>query len=113
MADTDKLKLTLEIPRDAFPAGGEAHYYTQENCHLLGLKKRQYLELLRRPGAPEVTKIGNLRLVKREDFEEFRARIRQAEQQRRQARRGGDGDEKPDSADEVLAEVGAAPRKDV
>lgn len=91
------------VPRSALPAP-PPDYYSQRNCELLGLGKRQFLELLRRPGAPPVTRIGKTRLVARADMLDFLERIRHAAAEAAAEREDLDG------GDKVLLELGCAPR---
>lgn len=96
------VELRIVVPRDQLPNAPAPDFYSQRNCELLGIGVRTYLELLRRPGAPPATKLGKLRLVRREIMLEFIERLRELEP-------------KPvaelDGADNVLLELGCAPRK--
>lgn len=98
----DGIEVRIVVPRDALPTAPRPDYYSQQNCELLGLTKRTFLELLRRPGAPRVTKVGKLRLVRREDILSFLERL--AEQQKDTPDEGVDG------PDQVLMELGCVPR---
>ncbi|WP_053230818.1 hypothetical protein [Sandaracinus amylolyticus] len=98
MSAPDGLELRVVLPTGALPAA-RPDYYSQRNCHLLGITGRQFLELLRRPDAPPVAPIGKLRLVRREALLAFIDRMA----------RHRDGIERSvDGADEVLREIGCA-----
>lgn len=80
-----------------------ADYVTQENCRdMLGLTPRRFLELLRRDGAPPVTAVGKLRMVRREDILAFIARLGA------KVRGGHYHERQPDGAEAVLREIGCA-----
>lgn len=103
MADrSDVVELRIAVPREQLPSAPAVDFYSQENCHLLGLRARQFLELLRRSDAPPATKVGKLRLVRRDRMVDFLERLREREP-------------KPvgelDGADRVLMELGCAPQK--
>lgn len=96
------VELRIVVPRDQLPTAPVTEYFSQRNCEtLLGIDRRTFLGLLRRPGAPPVTKIGKLRLVARADMLDYLERLRELEP-------------KPvgelDGADRVLLELGCAPR---
>lgn len=99
------VELRIVVPRESLPVAPAPEYYSQRNCDLLGIGHRTYLELLRRPGAPAVTKIGKLRLVKREEMLAFMERLRELERAREIPESELDG------ADRVLMEMGCAPTK--
>lgn len=96
------VELRIVVPRDQLPSAPAPDFFSQRNCELLGIGVRTYLELLRRPGAPPATRVGKLRLVRREAMLDFIERLRELEP-------------KPvaelDGADHVLLEMGCAPRK--
>ena len=79
-----------------------AEYFTQRNCELLGLTKRDFLELLRRRDAPPVSAIGKLRMVRRDAMLAFLEKLAAKTLDRGLAERDADG------ADAVLREIGCA-----
>lgn len=100
---SDGIELKIIVPVDQLPTSPPAEYFSQENCEqLLGLKRRTFLELLRRVDAPPVTKLGKTRTVERHAMLEFLRRIRERETE---ARRAGALDE----ADEILLAEGCLP----
>lgn len=98
---------TVKIRRSDLP---EAHpdYYTQDNCHLLGLSKRKFLELLRRDGAPHVSKIGKTRMVERSALMAYLARLGDEAGEARRAQRASNAAEL-DDVDRLLLEQGCVP----
>ena len=98
------VELRLVVPRSALPAP-PVEYFSQLNCQLLGLGRRQFLELLRRSGAPPVTRVGKTRLVRRDDMIDFLDRIRRGAEER------AGKHEDLDDADRVLMEMGCAPKQ--
>lgn len=96
----DTVELRIVVPRDQLPTAPAPDYYSQRNCDLLGLGHRTFLELLRRPGAPTVTRVGKLRLVKRAEMLAYMERLRELAPRAAGA---------VDGADRVLLELGCAP----
>ena len=102
----DDIELRVVVPRSAIPIEPPPEFYSQRNCDAqLGIGRRSFLELLRRSGAPPVTRVGSLRLVKRDAFLAYLERIRIAEEKRRVPESDLDG------ADGVLLELGCSPRR--
>lgn len=104
---SDEIELRIMVPRDRLPlaAAPAPDYYSQENCTLLGLTRRAFLELLRTPGAPAVRKLGKLRLVERAAMLRFLERLPTVD-------RGPAA--KPaevDGVDRVLFELGCTPQR--
>ena len=97
----DDVELRIRVPRAQLPAAPPPEYYSQLNCDQLGITRRIFLELLRKPGAPRPTKVGKLRLVKRAAMLDFLERLRELEPK---------AAAELDGADRVLMEIGAAPR---
>lgn len=97
----------VQIRRSDLP---EAHpdYYTQDNCHLLGLSKRKFLELLRRDGAPHVSKLGKTRMVERSALMAYLARLGEESGAARRSQRVPNA-EKLDDVDRLLLEQGCVP----
>lgn len=75
------IQVVLHLPASAMSSSAPAEYFSQNNCELLGLTKRQYLELLRRPGAPPALRRGKLRMVARAAMLEFLERLRVEEEE--------------------------------
>jgi hypothetical protein len=97
--NTGAVTIPLAIPRELLTmVEAPPDTVTQHNVMAVtGITKRTFLELLRRPDAPPVTKIGKLRMVERVVFVGWiRARAGQPER----APSLGDG------VDAVLAELG-------
>lgn len=99
---TESVELRIVVPRSQLPVTAPPEYYSQLNCELLGINRRIYLELLRRPGAPAATRIGKLRLVHRDAMLEYMRRL---------ADLAPKPVEELDGGDRVLMEIGAVPRK--
>ena len=98
------VEATVRLPRGALGAGetAQVEYFSQHNCELIGLRKRAFLALLRRPGAPEALRIGKDRLVRRDVMLDYLQRI------------GSNGSVRPpspelDAADRVLLELDCTP----
>lgn len=105
MMSDDTIELRFVVPRDQLMTAAPApDYYSQENCGLLGLTHRAFLELLRSPGAPPARKIGKLRLVERAAMLRFIERQPTAERRTKR-------DEELSGADRVLLEIGCAPKR--
>lgn len=101
-APDDVMGAALVLVRAAQTPTQQVEYFSQRNCDLLGLTKRGFLELLRRPDAPRSVRLGKSRLVRRVDMIDFLERLSLA----RSAEPARDG------ADRVLAELGCAiPRR--
>lgn len=96
------LELRLVVPREILAGNMRVEYVSQQNVAVVGLGRRQFLELLRRPDAPRVIKVGKLRLVRREDMLAFLDRVGQSE--------GAASVEEMDGADKVLEELGCSVR---
>lgn len=91
------------VEPDTASASGDV-LVSQETCErTLGLKRRTFLELLRRPDAPPSSSIGKGRLVRRDAMVAFIERLGAKVRER-----VGEGHE-VDGADAVLAEIGCAP----
>lgn len=103
-ARDDVMTAALVLVRAAHaPTHQPVEYFSQRNADLLGLTKRGFLELLRRPDAPRSIRLGKTRLVRRSDMIDFLERLTVAR-----------AAEPPpqDGADEVLAELGCVvPRR--
>lgn len=105
-ADGAPIEFRVTIPRSSLPQMPPADYYSQKNCErLLGMPRRKFLELLRRPGAPEVFRVGKLRMVRRAAFQEFLERIEEA-----QERADRLDPEELDEADRLLLDMGCTPK---
>lgn len=103
---SDGIELKILVPHEQLQRAAPPEYYSQRNCDQLGVGHRTFLELLRRPGAPPVLKIGKLRCVKRDLMLAFLERIReQAEREEKIA------ESELDEADRVLLETGCAPKR--
>lgn len=105
MTDAGEIELRLVVPRSALGGGAEprAEFISQHNSEaILGIPRRQFLELLRRDDAPPVAELGKLRLVEREPMLAFLRTLR-----KRSA--PAPADEDLDGADRVLREIGAVP----
>lgn len=100
----DTVELRLVIPRDAFPVAARPDYFSQQNCDLLGLSKRSFLELLRRPDAPPVIRVGKQRLVRRDLMMTFLDGLAEAKPR-------GPRSAELDGPDQVLTELGCTPRR--
>ncbi len=103
--ESDGFEVRVVVPRDSLPMAPRPEYYSQTNSHLLGLSKRAVLELLRRPGAPPVTSVGKLRLVRRDSILAYLDGL--AEQKER--RMSKDARPSRDEADRLLLELGCTP----
>lgn len=102
------VELRIVIPREAIPAASRPEYFSQDNCELLGLKKRAFLRLLREPDAPPVVEVGKRRLVKREHMFRFLDRLSVARSS------SPSSSPKPadlDGPDQILAELGCLPAR--
>lgn len=97
----DLVELRIVVPRTHLPMTAPPDFYSQVNCGLLGLPKRTYLELLRRPDAPPVTRVGKLRLVARDDMIAYIQRLREVAPK---------AVAELDDAERLLLEMGCAPR---
>lgn len=98
----DVMGAALVLVRAAQTPTQQVEYFSQRNCELLGLTKRAFLELLRRPGAPRSVRLGKSRLVRRVDMIDFLERLSLAASAEPPAR---------DGADQVLAELGCVVRR--
>lgn len=99
----DVMGAALVLVRAAQAPAQQVEYFSQRNCELLGLTKRAFLELLRRPDAPRSVRLGKSRLVRRVDMIEFLERLSLARSGELPAR---------DGADQVLSELGCVvPRR--
>lgn len=99
----DVMGAALVLVRAAQAPAQQVEYFSQRNCELLGLTKRAFLELLRRPDAPRSVRLGKSRLVRRVDMIEFLERLSLARSEELPAR---------DGADQVLSELGCVvPRR--
>ena len=105
--DGGELELRVVVPRTALEQPPRPEYFSQHNApELLGLPRRQFLELLRRPDAPAVTRVGKTRLVEREAMLAFLRALRDREREQvARVDQGGAGDEL-DGPGRVLAEIG-------
>lgn len=102
-ASDDVMGAALVLVRAAQAPTQQVEYFSQRNCDLLGLTKRGFLELLRRPDAPRSVRLGKSRLVRRVDMIEFLERLSLARSEQLPAR---------DGADQVLSELGCVvPRR--
>lgn len=93
----DVMGAALVLVRAAQTPPAQVEYFSQRNCELLGLTKRAFLELLRRPDAPRSVRLGKSRLVRRVDMIDFLERLSLARSVQLPAR---------DGADQVLADLG-------
>lgn len=91
------LELRLVVPHELLAGSPRVEMISQLNAAVVGLGKRQFLELLRREDAPRVLKVGKLRLVRRDDLLAFLERIGAANDTHSTGF---------DDADKVLAELG-------
>jgi hypothetical protein len=98
----DVMGAALVLVRAAQAPSQQVEYFTQRNCDLLGLTKRAFLELLRRPDAPPVAAIGKVRMVRREAMLAFLEKLAAKTTKRGVAEHDADG------ADAVLREIGCA-----
>ncbi len=102
-APDDVLSAALVLVRAAQTPAQPIEYFSQRNCELLGITKRGFLELLRRPDAPRSIRLGKSRLVRRADMIDFLERVSLAGSAQTSAR---------DGADQVLADLGCVvPRR--
>lgn len=105
MADRGDLELRVVVPRSAIEQPPRPEYFSQFNApELLGLPRRQFLELLRRGDAPPVTRVGKTRLVEREAMLAFLRRLEE-----RGVAPAAEDDEQMDGPGRVLAELGCIP----
>lgn len=99
------VELRLAISRDhlleQLGVTGDVAYYSQENCILLGLRKRKFLEILRRTDAPPVIQEGKLRLVAKADMIAYLERLRNVQPK---------AVAELDDAERLLLSMGCAPR---
>ncbi len=91
------LELRLVVPHELLAGSPRVEMISQLNAAVVGLGKRQFLELLRRQDAPLTLKVGKLRLVRRDDLLAFLERIGAANDTHSKGF---------DDADKVLAELG-------
>lgn len=98
----DLMGAALVLVRAAQTPAQQVEYFSQRNCELLGLTKRAFLELLRRPDAPPVSAIGKLRMVRRDAMLAFLEKLAAKTIKRGVTEHGADG------ADAVLREIGCA-----
>lgn len=104
----DGVELRIVVPREALAAAepARAEYFSQHNAEqLLGVPRRTFLELLRRPDAPRVIRHGKLRLVEREAMLAFLRVLRE------RAPASAANAEQLDGPDGVLAEIGCTPQR--
>lgn len=101
-APDDVMGAALVLVRAAQTPAQQVEYFSQRNCELLGLTKRAFLELLRRPDAPSSLRLGKSRLVRRDAMLAFLEKLAT-----KTVTRGTGGD--ADGADAVLREIGCAP----
>ena len=101
---TDRVTLQVSVPTPLLPPSAQVEYFSQQNCEaVLGIPARKFLDLLRRPDAPDVRRIGKLRLVPRDAMIAFVDQVGAGSTSR--AARDLDG---PNT---VLAEIGALPAR--
>ncbi len=98
----DVMGAALVLVRAAQAPTYQVEYFSQRNCELLGLTKRAFLELLRRPDAPPVSAIGKLRMVRRATMLTFLETLAAKTMKR------GVVEQQADGADAVLREIGCA-----
>lgn len=101
-APEDVMGAALVLVRAAQAPTPQVEYFSQRNCELLGLTKRAFLDLLRRPDAPRCVRVGKGRLVRRADMVEFLERLSLARAAHAPVR---------DGADQVLADLGCVVRR--
>lgn len=100
-ASREPIVLSVPIPRELVTmVAAPPELVSQRNVlATVGIPPRAYLELLRRPDAPPVTRLGKLRLVEREVLVTWlRAQARRASTRAPSV--------EADGADAVLAELG-------